>query len=444
MPHIAASWAPSGQVGDVPLGQCCGARGGWAGLVATTRVRLVRNVATSCADTGGDRMTAEYTWDVFSTLDGYGSYGPDGDWGGYWSKQGPELLAYRAWLFDTPQRMVFGATTFRENAEILLRSSDPHNQDEWNRRTLSMPATVISSTLHDTLGWPNATVVTGDAAEMKVRSDKLRFTNIPLNEKFAHGKKLALTVGLKSAQFDHVLLTDADCYPASKLWLQSMAGKLGGEKNIVLGYGRYEKQKGLLNVIIRYETVFTAIQYLSFALKGRPYMGVGRNLAYRKDLFFKNKGFAGHYHIASGDDDLFVNQHAFKENTAIEIESESHTISIPKKGFAAWIRQKRRHLLAGNLYKRGTRVRLGLEIISRLLLYASFTSLMLISDWLWPLSVIFGLFVVTRMWIFKLGMIRLNEKYLLLPSLLLDLVMPLILGTIWIINLFVTKKQPWS
>ncbi len=114
-------------------------------------------------------MTASYTWDVFSTLDGYGSYGPDGDWGGYWSKQGPELLAHRASLFDTPQRMVFGATTFRENAEILLRSADPHNQDEWNRRTLCMPATVISSTLHDTLGWPDATVVSGDAGQIVTR-----------------------------------------------------------------------------------------------------------------------------------------------------------------------------------------------------------------------------------------------------------------------------------
>jgi dihydrofolate reductase len=114
-------------------------------------------------------MTATYTWDAFSTLDGYGSYGPDGDWGGYWSKQGPELLAHRASIFDTPQRMVFGATTFRENAEILLRSDDPNNQDEWNRRTLSMPATVISSTLHDTLGWPDATVVSGDAAEIVTR-----------------------------------------------------------------------------------------------------------------------------------------------------------------------------------------------------------------------------------------------------------------------------------
>ena len=123
-------------------------------------------------------MTATYTWDVFSTLDGYGSYGPAGDWGGYWSKQGPELLEHRASLFETEQRMVFGATTFRENAEILLHSDDPNNQDEWNRRTLRMPTTVISSTLHDTLGWPNATIVSGDAADVVARlKDE---SNVPL------------------------------------------------------------------------------------------------------------------------------------------------------------------------------------------------------------------------------------------------------------------------
>jgi dihydrofolate reductase len=114
-------------------------------------------------------MTAVYTWDVFSTLDGYGSYGPDGDWGGYWSKQGPELLSHRASLFDTGQRMVFGATTFRENAAILLSGEDPHSLDEWNVRTLRTPATVISSTLRDTLGWPNATIVSGDAVEIVTR-----------------------------------------------------------------------------------------------------------------------------------------------------------------------------------------------------------------------------------------------------------------------------------
>jgi riboflavin biosynthesis pyrimidine reductase len=114
-------------------------------------------------------MTATYTWDVFSTLDGYGSYGPEGDWGGYWSKQGPELLAYRAALFDTEQRMVFGATTFRENAENLLRTDDPNSEDEWNRRTLRMPTIVISSTLVDTLGWPDASIESGDAAEIVSR-----------------------------------------------------------------------------------------------------------------------------------------------------------------------------------------------------------------------------------------------------------------------------------
>jgi dihydrofolate reductase len=114
-------------------------------------------------------MTATYTWDVFCTLDGYGTYGPGGDWGGYWSKQGPELLEHRASLFATEQRMVFGATTFRENAEILLHSNDPHSHDEWNVRTLRMPATVISSTLHDTLGWPDATIVSGDAVAIVSR-----------------------------------------------------------------------------------------------------------------------------------------------------------------------------------------------------------------------------------------------------------------------------------
>ena len=114
-------------------------------------------------------MTAIYTWDVFSTLDGYGSYGPEGDWGGYWGKQGPELLSHRAALFDTEQRMVFGATTFRENAAILLSGDDPNSQDEWNVRTMQMPATVISGTLRDTLGWPNATIVSGDAVEIVTR-----------------------------------------------------------------------------------------------------------------------------------------------------------------------------------------------------------------------------------------------------------------------------------
>jgi dihydrofolate reductase len=111
-------------------------------------------------------MTALYTWDVFSTLDGYGSFAEEADWGGYWGKQGPELLEHRAALFDTEQRMVFGATTFRETAEIMSSGIDPNVLDEWNVRTMRMPATVISATLQATRGWPDATIVSGDAVDI--------------------------------------------------------------------------------------------------------------------------------------------------------------------------------------------------------------------------------------------------------------------------------------
>lgn len=114
-------------------------------------------------------MTAIYTWDVFSTVDGYGSYSEGGDWGGYWSKQGPELLEHRARQFDAELRMVFGATSFREIAPIMTSGIDPNTLDEWNVRTMRMPAIVISTTLQDTLGWPDATIIAGDAVETVAR-----------------------------------------------------------------------------------------------------------------------------------------------------------------------------------------------------------------------------------------------------------------------------------
>jgi glycosyltransferase involved in cell wall biosynthesis len=281
-------------------------------------------------------------------------------------------------------------------------------------------------------------------SEMSVRYKHLRYTSIPVNEKFAHGKKLALTIGLKAAKHDHVVLTDADCYPVSDQWLQMMASNLTGEKQIVLGYGGYEQGRGLLNLIIRYETVFTAIQYFSRAIKGRPYMGVGRNLAYEKALFFKNKGFAGHYHLASGDDDLFVNQHANERNTAVVVSKEGHTRSIPEKTVRGWIQQKQRHLSAGTHYRGGTRFRLAIDYLTRMMVYATVVILCVVSPWRYIVLLLFGIWLVTRLAIFKLGMRCLDEKYLLLPSLLLDPALPLILGIIWLSGIFVTKYQPWN
>jgi dihydrofolate reductase len=115
-------------------------------------------------------MTATYTFDVFSSLDGYGSYGPPGDWGGYWGKQGPELLDRRLSLYDGEHRMVFGATTFREFVSMLASSSEDSDvRDPWVTRMRSLPATVVSSTLEGPLDWPDATVVSGDAVDVVAR-----------------------------------------------------------------------------------------------------------------------------------------------------------------------------------------------------------------------------------------------------------------------------------
>jgi dihydrofolate reductase len=119
-------------------------------------------------------MTATYTFDVFSTLDGYGSYGPDGDWGGYWGKQGPELLEHRLALYGAEQRMVFGANTYRAFAQMLAASTEESEvRDPWVTRMVSMLATVVSRTLEGPLDWPGgATVVSGDAVDVVARLKK--------------------------------------------------------------------------------------------------------------------------------------------------------------------------------------------------------------------------------------------------------------------------------
>ena len=273
---------------------------------------------------------------------------------------------------------------------------------------------------------------------------QLRHTSVPLNNRRTRGKKLALTLGLKSARFANVVLTDADCYPAGNQWLSRMSAHLGEETDFVLGYGAYERRRGMLNALIRYETVFTAMQFLGFAIKGKPYMGVGRNLAYRKALFFDNKGFSKHYHVPSGDDDLFVNEHATGSNTKVELSREAFTYSMPETTFSGWIKQKRRHISAGRYYRSGSRFRLALEWFSRILMYVSLAWLLAASPWKWPAASLFGLLVITRLIVFKMGMRSLDEKHLLVPSLLFDLVMPGIMGSIWLSSLFESKHQAWS
>jgi len=187
--------------------------------------------------------------------------------------------------------------------------------------------------------------------EFEKQNSNVKLVKVENNEAFWGNKKFALTLGIKAAKHEYLLFTDADCYPTSKDWIMNMSSQFTAKKTIVLGYGGYEKvAHSFLNKLIRFETLMTATQYFSWAKIGKPYMGVGRNMAYKREEFFKVRGFMDHMKIRSGDDDLFINQAANKDNTTICYLPDSFTYSTPKTTFKEWFTQKRRHVSTAKHY----------------------------------------------------------------------------------------------
>ncbi len=273
----------------------------------------------------------------------------------------------------------------------------------------------------------------------------LKTTTIKQDEKFYHSKKLALTIGIKAAKNDLLLLTDADCVTQSNKWIDKMQSNFYGEKEIVLGYGGYIREKKFINNLIRFDTLFIAIQYLTFAIAKKAYMGVGRNMAYRESLFFKHKGFASHNHIESGDDDLFVNQAKTKKNTTIEISKESITRSIAEKSFGAWFKQKKRHTSTGKLYRFGTKWRLFLENSSRIAYYTLFVlSLIWFKQFYIYILAAFGFRMIIQLIVYKSAINRLDEKNILISSLLYDFIMPFLSFSFILANYFTSKRSKWK
>lgn len=207
-------------------------------------------------------------------------------------------------------------------------------------------------------------------AHLRAQYPEVYTTTIPTDAVFHHGKKLALNVGIKAAKYDHIVFTDADCIPASENWLTLMA-EAYGDKNteLVLGYGRYAKRPGLLNLMLRYETFWNAVQYFGIARASKPFMGVGRNLSYTKQLFDRSSKFRNHLYVLSGDDDLFVSEMGTKANTAIVFEAPAQTISEPKNTWLTYSAQKSRHLTTASLYPPIVKFWLGSEIASRLIFW---------------------------------------------------------------------------
>jgi glycosyltransferase involved in cell wall biosynthesis len=275
------------------------------------------------------------------------------------------------------------------------------------------------------------------------KNPHMRIITVKEDRPYKIGKKFPLTLGLKGAKYDRVLLTDADCFPASNQWLKNMSAHFNDKTEIVLGYGAYEKHPGFLNKLIRFDTFLIALQYFSFAIKGRTYMGVGRNLAYKTDIFFRNKGFANHTHIASGDDDLFIHRVASKTNVNIEVNYDTHTISTPKKTFKEWVWQKKRHLTTSALYKKGIKRRLGYIYILPLLFILLFTALAILQYAIYVILSMLLVKYIIQFIIFRKAMMRLNEKDLLLLTPIMEVLFIFIYPYLHFSSKL-TKHVPWN
>jgi glycosyltransferase involved in cell wall biosynthesis len=267
----------------------------------------------------------------------------------------------------------------------------------------------------------------------------VKVVKVENNEAFWGNKKFALTLGIKAASKEYLLFIDADCYPNSNQWLYEMSSHFTIEKTIVLGYGGYEKIKNsILNKIIRFETLLTATQYFSWARLGKPYMGVGRNLAYKKEEFFNTNGFIDHMKIRSGDDDLFINQAATKANTTVAYNPESFTYSKPKTTYKDWILQKRRHVSTAEHYKSFDKTQLSIFYFSQILFFV-LAILLLLFQFQWIIVLILiGIRYAATWLIMGFSASKLQEKDLTLWYPVLELYLLLIQFSIFIKNIFST------
>ena len=265
----------------------------------------------------------------------------------------------------------------------------------------------------------------------------LYVTNIPQETRIISHKKLAITVGVKAAKNEILLFTDADCRPLTPDWITTMVRNFDENTEFVLGHGDYYRESGFISKTISYDTLTIAMQYMGFALFGHPYMGVGRNMAYRRSTFFRLKGFAGFLHIPSGDDDLLINAFGKKHNTRIEPSLEAKTLSLPKTTFTDWYYQKLRHLSTVDVYKSGSKMWIGFEPLTRGLFYLAIL-LLIVLGYNNPIILAIALGAFLFRFLIQLTIINLTAKVYKdkgfgLSIILFDIILPLV--TLYILTI---------
>ena len=275
------------------------------------------------------------------------------------------------------------------------------------------------------------------------KDQRISIVDVKTNEAFWGNKKYALTLGIKAARYDRLLFTDADCKPASSSWIAEMSSYFSDKKSIVLGYGKYQsKPYALVNLLVRYETLITAIQFFSYAKLGSPYMAVGRNLAYTKALFFNVRGFAKHLDICSGDDDLFIQDAANQQNTAVCVDPKGFTISQAPQNFRQWFRQKRRHISTASYYTFKHQTLLGLFVLSKFLFWLMLPCLLFAFTEV-ALYLTAGVYVVMNYVVIGMTAKKLKETGILLWLPFLEIGLILFQMTIFMANA-ISKPTHWK
>ena len=270
----------------------------------------------------------------------------------------------------------------------------------------------------------------------------IKIVNVENNEAFWGSKKYALTLGIKKASHQRMIFTSAECKPASREWLKEVGGRFSTNKQIVLGFGSYQKKKGLLNKLVRFDALMTAVQYFSYALAGIPFMGVGKNLGYTSKVYYDNGGFVSHMDLQTGDDDLFINQVATKTNTAICDLKKSFTYSEQKLTWKEWILLKKKKVTTRRLYQLKHKILLSFYYVSQILFWTLSIITMSLFDWKIPLIMILFRLLMQYLIIYPAAK-KLNEKELIIWLPLMEILLIIFEFTIFI-NYKSSKSNSWK
>ncbi len=206
----------------------------------------------------------------------------------------------------------------------------------------------------------------------------LKVVNIVENVNKFRGRKFPIALGIKSAKYENLIISGADCTPKDFSWLRAMAYRFENKTELLLGYVSYKKTKGLRNLIFQYDNATETMNSLGWALCGLPYRGNGKNIAYRKETFFRVGGFTKHYNLTLGEDDIFVSQIADSKNTAVVLQPESFIYAQPKRTYKEWKTEKKMRLSTKTYYKPSVRFLLSLLPCSTFLFYCALAALLIL------------------------------------------------------------------